>query len=175
MNAIIFRQITTYPNYEVSCCGTIRNKKTGRILKQCEDKNGYLMVCLMKNKQRNMCKVHRLVALTFLQNLENKRVVDHIDNNRQNNHFLNLRFATHQQNSMNCKLRKHNTTGLKGVFKLKSGKFVSYVNFMKKYYHLGTYETKEEASLSRLNKLRLMCPDFINESEYIAFKDQGIL
>lgn len=168
----IFRTIQMYTNYEVSCFGIIRNKKTGRILKQCPDKNGYLMVCLMKNKQRNMCKVHRLVAVSFLENPEYKRVVDHIDNNRQNNHFLNLRFATHQQNSMNCKLRKHNTTGLKGVFQLKSGKFVAYVNFMKKYYHLGTYKTKEEASLSRLNKLRILCPDFINESEYLAFKGQ---
>lgn len=41
--------------------------------------------------------------------------VDHRDTDRQNNRWGNLRAATHQQQNANCKVRRHNQTGLKGV------------------------------------------------------------
>lgn len=45
--------------------------------------------------------IHRLVALTFLPNPENKPVVDHIDRVRHNNHISNLRWATYEENAKN--------------------------------------------------------------------------
>lgn len=56
------------------------------------------LVLLMKNGERKYFKVHRLVAKTFLQNPENKEVVNHIDGNPLNNELSNLEWATQREN-----------------------------------------------------------------------------
>jgi hypothetical protein len=50
--------------------------------------------------------IHRLVALTFIPNPENKPYVDHIDGGRRNNHIDNLRWATPKENSNNEKTKE---------------------------------------------------------------------
>ncbi len=55
--------------------------------------NGYYMY----NKHR----VHRLVAETFLENIERKLTVDHIDGDTKNNKINNLRWATNQEQYYN--------------------------------------------------------------------------
>ena len=72
------------------------NKKW--ILKQYEDKNGYMYVTLQKDKKRKTIKVHRLVAEHFIENKNNYPCVNHIDSNRKNNDASNLEFCTHKQN-----------------------------------------------------------------------------
>lgn len=48
-------------------------------------------------------KIHRLIAETFIPNLENKKTVDHIDRDVHNNDVSNLRWATDTE-------QKHNTS-----------------------------------------------------------------
>ncbi len=55
---------------------------------------GYIQVGLMKNTIRHVKYIHKLSAETFLLNPENKKYVDHIDNNRQNNKLVNLNKLT---------------------------------------------------------------------------------
>ena len=52
--------------------------------------------------------VHRLIALTFLPNPENKTSVDHIDFNEQNNRVDNLRWVTVKENQQNSSGRMRN-------------------------------------------------------------------
>lgn len=78
--------------------GTLYVRK-GRILTQQQGKFGYLRVGLSyPNKKVVMESVHRLVALAFLANPNNKRTVNHIDGNKSNNHLSNLEWNTHKEN-----------------------------------------------------------------------------
>lgn len=88
-------------NYEVSNTGFIRNKTTKYILKGRETFNGYLQVSLKideKNKFMNKY-VHRLVAQFWLENINNKKEVNHIDGNKKNNNMTNLEWVTAKENS----------------------------------------------------------------------------
>lgn len=88
-----------YDNYEVSNYGQVRNKRTGRILKQKDNGIGYLQVGLCKDGKRKYIYVHRSVAYTFIPNYdETKTEINHIDHNRHNNHVSNLQWCNRQFN-----------------------------------------------------------------------------
>lgn len=89
----------TYENYEVSSHGRVRSDKgrKTKILKQIEDKGGYLFVNLYKNKKCKYCYVHRCVAITFIPNPENKTTVNHINENKHDNRVENLEWATYKE------------------------------------------------------------------------------
>lgn len=88
-------------NYEVSNTGFVRNKTTKYILKGRETANGYLQVSLkIDNENKFMNKyIHRLVAQFWLDNIDNKKEVNHIDGNKKNNNMLNLEWVTAKENS----------------------------------------------------------------------------
>lgn len=73
-----------------------------KTLKQCKDKGEYLTVQLSDyNQNTKNVKVHRLVAMAFIPNPEDKPQVDHIDRNRSNNSVDNLRWCTSMENHSN--------------------------------------------------------------------------
>ena len=76
-------------NYSISDTGEVKNNKTNKILKQ-QIQNGYCHCTLSIKPKPKRCRVHRLVAQTFLENPENKEFVNHKDGNRQNNNVNNL-------------------------------------------------------------------------------------
>lgn len=90
-----------FGKYEVSNLGSVRNSLTGKILVQTKDKYGYSVVCLYEDGKRHSIKVHRLVASAFVDNKENKPQIDHIDGNKENNNYTNLRWVTPKENSRN--------------------------------------------------------------------------
>ena len=59
------------------------------------DNKGYLYVSIC-GKDR---KINRLVALAFIPNLDNKPIVDHIDEDKHNNDVSNLQWLTHSVNT----------------------------------------------------------------------------
>ena len=81
--------------YQVSNWGKILSldyRHTGKpgLMNLGTDKDGYLVVCLSKNGEDKLCKVHRLVAQTFIPNPDNLPQVNHIDEDKTNNFvFLN--------------------------------------------------------------------------------------
>ena len=100
-----WKTIQGYENYEVSSEGDIRNKK-GKILKPGKNSCGYLYVVLYKNGKRKNFLVHRLVAIAFIPNPENKPTVNHIDENKENNDVSNLEWMTQAEQIEYSKTRK---------------------------------------------------------------------
>ena len=58
----------------------------------------YKYVSLTINKKQIKCSIHRLVAKAFIENIENKKEVNHKDWNKQNNKIDNLEWCTHKEN-----------------------------------------------------------------------------
>lgn len=93
----------------------IRNHKlvgtqitSDRILKKSKDKYGYIRVSFIKNKIKRSFKVHRLVAIHFIDNKKNKPFVNHINGVKDDNRISNLEWTTESENSIhNFKVLKH--------------------------------------------------------------------
>jgi hypothetical protein len=101
-----WKQIPSYPNYLASNLGNIKHKK-GNIKKQ-TIRQKYLSVKIAGIGYRF---VHRLIAETFIPNLENKPYVNHIDGNKLNNCAINLEWVTQNENMLHSHkviLRKKN-------------------------------------------------------------------
>ena len=85
--------------YQVSDLGRVKSLprngtiKKSRILSKCYDKNGYQIVSLSKNGIHKTFKVHRLVAETFIPNIDNLSQINHKDENKQNNNVNNLEWC----------------------------------------------------------------------------------
>jgi len=86
----VWREITNHPAYYISVKGEIFSINSKRILKYCQNNAGYQSVKIGTKGYL----IHRLVAIHFIPNPENKPQVDHIDSNPSNNHLTNLKWAT---------------------------------------------------------------------------------
>lgn len=74
--------------------------------------------------------------------------IDHINCDKRDNRILNLRKSTRTLNRGNMKKYKNNTTGVKGIRVRPSGRFEAQIQFNGKKMTLGTFDTKEQASLA---------------------------
>ena len=163
-----YKKIEGFENYSVSDFGNVRNDKLGRILKGSDNGDGYLKVDLRKNKTRHAKRIHKLVAKAFLANPENKKCVDHIDNNTHNNNLINLRFATPAQNQHNRSINKNNTSGTKGVnWNKKSMKWRAQICINGKVINLGSFINKDDAINIRVQRAKDAFGEYINKCELI--------
>lgn len=67
-------------------------------LKKTDLPDGYQSVCLYINGSQKNFLVHRIVAETYLPNVESKPQVNHIDSDKKNNSVSNLEWVTSKEN-----------------------------------------------------------------------------
>ena len=145
----VFYDLKDYENhYMINKLGQIKSKYTNKILKNCDDGNGYLIINLWKNRKPKRYYIHRLLALQFIPNPENYDFVDHFDKNPLNNNLENLRWITHSGNQRNKNKRNNCSSKYIGVSWYKRDKkWRADIKIEGKKKHLGYFETEEEAHL----------------------------
>jgi hypothetical protein len=82
-------------NYEVSNTGNIRNSQTGRVLKP-SIRAQYYGVSLSKNTKSKTYNIHSIVAMMFIDNPNNYKVINHKDGNKVNNNVENLEWCSYK-------------------------------------------------------------------------------
>ena len=143
-----WRPIKNYEStYAVSNIGNVKNIKTGRILKQQHNNGcGYLQVMLSYDGNKKLYSIHRLVAESFLDNINNHPQVDHINNIKTDNRVENLRWVSRSENNRNKPKSSNRSSKFLGVFFHQSrNKYVANLTINGKNKYLGCFKTEEEA------------------------------
>lgn len=97
-----WKPIPEFSRYEINKNGDIRNRITGKFIKDRRNENGYHIVSIIRDSDSKTCtrKVHRLVMITFVGYDPNpKRTnVNHLDGNKDHNYLSNLEWSTYSEN-----------------------------------------------------------------------------
>lgn len=123
MQSEVWRDVPGFEgHYQVSDFGSVKSLdryidhprigkifRKGKVLKQSYASKGYKQVCLSVEGKITTFRVHRLVAMTFLENPKDLETVNHIDGNKENNHVSNLEWCSVSDN-----LKHAHANGLMG-------------------------------------------------------------
>lgn len=99
----------------ISNLGNLYSKRSKRLLKLNYRKDGYVTYATKIGGRKGNAKcfrIHRLVATHFIDNILNKREVNHIDGDKTNNKVSNLEWVTAKENI------KHYLEELNGLEKI---------------------------------------------------------
>ena len=154
--------------YQVSNLGNVESFKYGKrkTLKPFKGTTGYYLVCMYKDKKRSTHKVHKLVAIAFLNHIPCgfKLVVNHKDFNRLNNKAENLELITNRENTI--KDTKRGVSKYVGVCWDKSrGKWIVQLKDKGIKYNLGRYRNEKFAAAVYLSKLNELTTNRYGNSE----------
>lgn len=122
-------------DYSVSTEGEVRKDTTNYILSQSSQQDYKFVGLIINGKQKRM-RVHRMVALTFIDNPDNKPYVNHINGNRSDNNVENLEWVTPSENTQHAV-----NTGL-----FKSGRTRAVIQYNLNGEQMATFESATEAA-----------------------------
>ena len=166
----IWKDILGYEGlYQVSNLGRVKSLErmvespTGnylifsKILKPGKTNKGYSFVNLYKNKKPKSRTVHQLVAQAFLNHSPCKYeiVIDHINNNKEDNSLNNLQLVSHRENiSKDTKRKSSQYTGVTWHKNFK--KWMSTIRINKTRKFLGYFKNEIDAHLEYQKQLNLI-------------------
>lgn len=167
-----WRYIPNYSNYIVNQYGDVISlsrdiiRKNGmkqkihpKYLEPCINKKGYFFVRLSNLGKVKSIKNHQLVAMAFLNHTPSgmNKIIDHIDENKLNNHYSNLQIVDNRFNVSKSIDKSKTTSKYIGVSYDKSkGKWKAEININNKSHFLGRFTSELEAFEVYNNKLKLI-------------------
>jgi len=144
-------EINGYTEYLIYEDGRVWSKKSNKFLKPTTGGIGYKQVMLCNEGKHKRHSIHRLVALHYIPNTENKKCVDHINRIKSDNRIENLRWATHSENQQNQSKRVDNKSG---------HKYISY-NKRDKYWQFKKEINNKTTQKLFKSKIDALCYKFI--------------
>lgn len=182
-----FKEIKGYEGeYMISNYGRVFSIKRNLIMKSQKKQNGYLNIKLTKKNKPKYYYLHRLVALNFIENKENKPDVNHKNMIKDDNRISNLEWVTKSENSKHSSKhikvktnthRKYNINKIdgeiwktiKGHEKYKISNYGRIISFNKKkpillkYKNTGYYNVSLNSCYYLVHRLVLLT--FINNKD----------
>lgn len=146
------KEVVNYPDYYITVYGDVFKKSNGKQVKAHLTRDGYLRLTLKGKKHL----VHNLVFETYEKIKDPNLVVDHIDNNKLNNHPSNLQEITNRENC--SKDKKGGSSNYIGVCYDKiSKKWKAQIKINNKAKTIGRFNSQLEAAIAYkkvLNKIK---------------------
>jgi len=118
MEVIGYGNYLIYPDGRVWSNERLRTsggRLKGKYLKGRNNNTGYPMVQLTNDVGQKNILIHRLVAIHYIPNPENKPNVDHINRDTSDFRVENLRWVTQLENMQNTGISKNNTSGIQNI------------------------------------------------------------
>ena len=144
-----FRIIPNYENYSISNIGILKNNKTNNIIKPWIAGSNYLYCRIINKDGHFKTTVHNLVALCFLGEKPPNFEIDHIDRNKQNNNFTNLRYVSRSDNMKNINIKLRPNINKKDEFynikTIKSNNIIEGYTVVIKSIYYGFYKKIDDA------------------------------
>lgn len=124
--------------WKVARCGVKIGEPAGSLIAK-----GYNQIALARKSMRAA-----IVAWAWMTGSWPDRLIDHIDRNRSNDRWDNLRLATHSQNGGNKSIGSNNSSGFKGVVYIDgyAKPWRAMIGHQGKAMYLGMFHTAEEAN-----------------------------
>ena len=148
----MIKKIPGFSNYQITSNGEVFSNLTNKYLKSPKTKSGYKHLALTNDwKESKYLYIHRLVALTYLNNPYNFKFINHKDCDKGNNNFDNLEWCT-------CRYNLQHASN-KGLFKSQSINGIRFGKSRRKLNKtqlLELYSLKDKLSVKQLmNKYKL--------------------
>jgi len=142
--------------YRISNMGRIWSTKKGRLLNPFIEKNGYKCIDLYygTSASRQCKKIHRLVAEAFIPNPDSLPFIDHIDEDKTNAVYMNLRWCTPRQNVSWANEGKHTSNHAGVSWAKRENRWRSVIKVNGKTKHIGYFDNELDASKAYQDRLR---------------------
>lgn len=88
--------------YQISNLGNVKSLRIWRLLKQHITRDWYCQIELSNKWIRKKYYIHRLVWLSFIDIIDYKNEINHIDGNKLNNNVNNLEWSNRSENTRHC-------------------------------------------------------------------------
>jgi hypothetical protein len=123
--------------YKITNEGRIYSEYLQDFVKPFHSKGGYVRVKLNYGDRSKKFMIHRLVAIAFIPNVNNKPHVDHINRNRADNRVENLQWVTPKENSELAVQRGGKDTVMYTFINVVTGEILEFSNRHKILKHFG--------------------------------------